>query len=126
MMTCKEVSRTIASDKLSAATWHRRLAVTLHLLMCRHCRRYAHQIQAMGEAARSLLGDSSQDPTMLQQLRNSILDQISSNKKQEPGASAGNARRHQRGGQLPGDDFNRSRRLRRRHRQLGRHHGSRR
>jgi len=76
MLTCKEVSRTIASDELSAASWRQRLAAKLHLLMCRHCRRYAHQIDQIGEAMRESLNDGSPDPESRNRLRSTILESL--------------------------------------------------
>ncbi|MGB3565088.1 MAG: hypothetical protein WBH85_15205 [Thermoanaerobaculia bacterium] len=78
MPTCREVSRSIAADELPAAGWRRRLSTKLHLLMCRHCRRYSRQLRAMGEAARHILSDKSPDPAAHQRLRSSILDQLPS------------------------------------------------
>ncbi len=76
MPTCKEVSRVIATDELATAGWRQRLSVKLHLLMCRHCRNYARQIQEIGEATRRLFGAHLQDDTSREDLRNSILDRI--------------------------------------------------
>ena len=56
MISCREVTRTISSGELEAAAWPRRLRVKLHLLMCRHCRRYARQLEKLGAAARDLWG----------------------------------------------------------------------
>jgi len=78
MPTCKEVSRSIAADELSTAGWRQRLSTQIHLLMCRHCRRYSRQLRAIGEAARNLLSDTPQDPGSRERLRSSILDQIPS------------------------------------------------
>ena len=61
----------IASDQLAGAGWGTRLTVRLHLLMCRHCRRYAAQLAAIGTAARSLL---QQDPGPPQELEKAILE----------------------------------------------------
>ncbi len=74
MLSCQEVSRSIASDELGTAGWRRRLSIKLHLLMCRHCRRYARQIDAIGSAARRLLGKDRLDPGSRERLRSSILD----------------------------------------------------
>ena len=79
MLTCKEVSRSIASDELGAVDWKRRLAVKFHLLMCRHCRRYARQIQEIGDAAKQVFGGDSPDQEARDRLRDSILDQIPTN-----------------------------------------------
>ena len=76
MQTCKEVSRTIASDELSGASWTQRMAVKLHLLMCRHCRRYANQIDQLGVAARDFLSDQPSETESREQLRSAILESL--------------------------------------------------
>lgn len=76
MLTCKEVSQSIAADELRAADWRHRLAVKLHLLMCRHCRRYSRQIREIGDAAQKIFGEDSLDPASHDRLRDSILDQL--------------------------------------------------
>lgn len=70
MMSCRQASRTIASDDLASAGWRRRLAVRLHLLLCRHCRCYAGQLAAIGDATRNL----QQDPGSLQDLEQTLLE----------------------------------------------------
>ncbi len=74
MLTCREVTRAIATDELSEAGIGRRLAVRLHLFMCRDCRRYAAQIRAIGEAARGLFGQTT-DSVGLEDLKARILSQ---------------------------------------------------
>jgi len=81
MLTCKEVSRSIASDELGAVDGKRRLAVKFHLLMCRHCRRYARQMQEIGDAAKQVFGGDSPDQESRDRLRDSILDQIPTSHK---------------------------------------------
>jgi len=74
IQTCKEVSRKIASDELCGASWSQRMAVKLHLLMCRHCRRYANQIDQIGEAAKDFFGDQPADPESRKRLRSAIVE----------------------------------------------------
>ena len=74
MLSCKEVTRKIASDELAEAGWRERLAVRLHLLLCRHCRRYVAQLRAIGAAARNLWWSRSQDPSTLERLERQILE----------------------------------------------------
>ena len=74
MLSCKEVTRKIASDELAEAGWRERLAVRFHLLLCRHCRRYAVQLRAIGAAARNLWGPRSEDAPSLERLEHEILD----------------------------------------------------
>ncbi|MEP6834290.1 MAG: hypothetical protein ABJB74_12920 [Gemmatimonas sp.] len=52
MLSCKEITRLCASEDIRQATFARRVEVRLHLLMCRHCRRYVRELSAIGVAAR--------------------------------------------------------------------------
>ncbi len=74
MLSCKEVARKIASDEFQGAGWRERLAVRLHLLVCRHCRRYKAQLRSIGTAARNLWGLHSEDPPKLDRLERQILE----------------------------------------------------
>ena len=74
MLTCKELAKVIASDEFADAGWKQRLGVRLHLLMCRHCRRYRTQLRAIGAAARQLFGRSQEeDQATLRRLERAIL-----------------------------------------------------
>ena len=73
MLSCKETARILASDTLEDLAWGRRLALRVHLLMCRHCRRYARQLRAIGAAARRLWGEESMDPSTLERLKRTII-----------------------------------------------------
>ena len=86
MITCKEISQTIASDQLETAGWRRRLAIKIHLLGCRHCRRYAGQIRALGLMARRNLSGKPIDSGARERLRDSILARMEADeeKKVEP------------------------------------------
>jgi anti-sigma factor ChrR (cupin superfamily) len=70
------VEQKIGSDEIRNAGFMERLAVNLHLLMCRHCRNYAKQIRAIGNAARDVFNRSAQDPDALAQLKNRIMDKL--------------------------------------------------
>jgi len=52
VVTCKEVSTLMAQDGLAKASFARRLAVHLHLAMCRQCRAFRRQLEAISQAAR--------------------------------------------------------------------------
>jgi predicted anti-sigma-YlaC factor YlaD len=54
MMTCKEVSTFVSTGDLQGASPARRFTVGVHLAMCRHCRAFRRQVQAIGDAARTL------------------------------------------------------------------------
>jgi anti-sigma factor ChrR (cupin superfamily) len=72
MLTCREVSTAVASGDLARLSWRGRLGVRLHLLMCRHCRRYAAQLAAIGNVVRRIYGD---EPP-LKALEESILNSL--------------------------------------------------
>ena len=86
MPTCKEVTRAISTDELSEAGIGRRLAVRLHLLKCRYCRRYAGQIRALGDAARGLFGKTT-DSVGLEDLKARILSQAPKGEGTENGVT---------------------------------------
>jgi len=74
MPSCREVSRAVASGELEQSGLWKRLGARLHLLMCRHCRRYARQIRAIGEATRELFKETAAaDHATVDRLRKAIL-----------------------------------------------------
>jgi len=54
MITCEEVSTLVSSGGLPAAPLTVRLGVRLHLAMCRHCRAFKRQLDAIARAAGAL------------------------------------------------------------------------
>ena len=73
-MSCRELANLIATDELAGAGWGRWMGVRMHLLMCRHCRRYARQMSALGVYARKHWGSEPLDPDALQRLERDILE----------------------------------------------------
>ena len=53
MITCHDVSTLVSTGGLSDAPLVRRLGVRMHLAMCRHCRAFRRQIEAIARAARA-------------------------------------------------------------------------
>ena len=74
MGCCKDITQELASDGFREASLWKRLTVRFHLLMCRHCRRYALQLRTIGEIARDLWGPQSEDPSTLEGLKREILE----------------------------------------------------
>lgn len=72
-MRCRDVARAIAAGELEQVPLGRRVAVRLHLLMCRHCRRYAAQIRAIGQAARELFREAPAEQAVVERLREAVL-----------------------------------------------------
>ena len=83
MLTCREVCRSIASEASETAGWRQRLSIKLHLLLCRYCRRYSRQIEAIGSAARVVFGPGPTEPKTRDRLRDSILERIPRNREDE-------------------------------------------
>jgi predicted anti-sigma-YlaC factor YlaD len=52
MQRCDEVTRAFAREEMRGAPLRKRLSVRIHLLMCRACRRYVRELDAIGEAVR--------------------------------------------------------------------------
>jgi hypothetical protein len=51
MLSCKEVSLLVSRSMDTSLTLRERLAVRLHLLYCRGCRRFRDQVQFLRRAA---------------------------------------------------------------------------
>ena len=76
MLNCKEVTESISSDQLLKTGWWHRLAVRVHLLMCRKCRRYQEQIRKIGAAARQMWRSQPEEAAVLERLEDQILNGI--------------------------------------------------
>jgi hypothetical protein len=74
MLKCREVEQKIGSGEIGNAGVMERFAVRFHLMMCRHCRAYARQIRAIGEAARNVFGLSPVDAKAVSQLKDRIMN----------------------------------------------------
>jgi len=61
MLRCNQVVALIASEEWRSAPLGRRLALGLHLAMCRHCRAYVASLRRIGDAARRLYRRESVD-----------------------------------------------------------------
>jgi anti-sigma factor ChrR (cupin superfamily) len=72
MLSCREVTRLIASDQLANSGWRTRLAVRIHLAMCEHCHRFRDQLRAIGLAATRLGTGPGEDAAVIQR----VLDRI--------------------------------------------------
>ena len=72
MLKCQDVEQKIGSDEIHNAGLMERLGVSVHLMMCRHCRNYARQLRAIGNAARSVWGGFPEDRDNLARLRDLI------------------------------------------------------
>jgi hypothetical protein len=73
MLRCKKLTEMVASDELTDAGLWLRLKIRLHLMMCRHCARYAAQIRSIGAKARERF-DSSEEQPDVEDLQRRILE----------------------------------------------------
>ncbi len=51
MLKCREVVHDTDLLLAQELSWHRRLSLRLHLMMCHHCRRYVTQLRRLLKAA---------------------------------------------------------------------------
>jgi hypothetical protein len=63
MMTCKEVSLKISTGELESARVPTKMAVWMHLAMCRHCRAFRRQLKSIGLAARRISDAFEREPS---------------------------------------------------------------
>jgi len=68
MISCKDVSTLLVSDRLESQKWSKRWEVRLHLAMCRHCSRFARQLRQLSAAARAMRLDLPADPDFEERL----------------------------------------------------------
>lgn len=68
MLQCREVEQKIGSDEILSAGLMERVAVRMHVAMCRHCSNYAKQLRAIRNAVRSVCEDRREDPERLNRL----------------------------------------------------------
>lgn len=61
MIRCRQVARLVSAGELSDSPLRTRVAVRLHLMMCRHCRRFLGQLAWLGDAARELVRGFERD-----------------------------------------------------------------
>jgi len=50
--TCIEISELLSEGMDRSLRWHERLAIRLHLIICKSCYRFSHQVQFLRKAAR--------------------------------------------------------------------------
>ena len=63
MMTCKEVSLKISTGDLETARMPTKMAVWMHLAICRHCRAFRRLLKSIGRAARRISEAFEREPS---------------------------------------------------------------
>ena len=82
MLRCKQVTAMVARDDLADAGPWLRLKIRLHLMMCRHCARYAAQIRAIGVKARARFHPSN-ERSDVEALQQRILESVRESKNEQ-------------------------------------------
>lgn len=80
MLRCKQVATMIGRGELEDAGPWLRLKIRLHLLMCRHCARYAAQVSAIGVSLRERFRPAKVPPD-LDDLQSRILKTANKSQK---------------------------------------------
>lgn len=62
MKSCKDVSYRLSTGDVAQAPLLERVAVWMHLAMCRNCRAFSRQLGAMARAARRRAGETEAEP----------------------------------------------------------------
>lgn len=62
MMTCKQAAMLMSTGVLDEAPLRTRLALRLHLSMCRHCRAFKRQIESLAKVGRALSSSQASEP----------------------------------------------------------------
>ncbi len=91
MQSCRDIAYLIASDGLEGAGWLTRLLVRLHLLYCKRCRRYAADLDTIGQVSRDTWNIASVDPQTVQRLEGVIMDQAFRKPGDRPPEASGDA-----------------------------------
>ena len=63
MFRCNDVSQKVSQSLDASLPFHHRLAVRMHLLMCRYCARFRRQLIMLRKVSRHMDGEPSMDET---------------------------------------------------------------
>lgn len=79
MLTCRDVSRALASDELHTAAFVRRWRLRAHLLMCERCQAFAEELKTLTATMKrvststpTLDGESAQANRVISRVRDSL------------------------------------------------------
>ena len=82
MLKCKEVVKVVSSDQ--PISLKQKIEIKMHLMMCRHCRRYQQQLNLLKNGFVRLLKlkYNSADPQKIDQIENKVLDKVNKRSNQ--------------------------------------------
>ena len=59
MLSCRDVVQLLGTDAIGQASLRQRVAVRLHLMMCRHCRAYQRSLRRLASLARQMIPEAA-------------------------------------------------------------------
>lgn len=62
MLRCEDVSRKVSQSMEATLPLHQRIAIRIHLMMCRHCARFRRQLIALRKISRSIETGTPAEP----------------------------------------------------------------
>lgn len=76
MLSCKDVVNAISKDPEN--NWAKNFKVRLHLFFCKHCSKYAKQIQILKNSAKNFFQSKNKqiDENKIKELENKILNKF--------------------------------------------------
>jgi hypothetical protein len=72
MLRCREVVELLATEGWRTAPLTRRVSLTLHLMMCRHCRAYRNALRRLGDVARGLYRTATPDARDVERMLDAV------------------------------------------------------
>lgn len=76
LTNCKELVERSTRGEFENASWLTKIFIRMHLVMCRHCRRYKRQMGLITQTVRSKAARAV-DPSQLEDLKKKIIDRLS-------------------------------------------------
>ncbi len=76
MVNCRDVARSLASGQQTDAGRRRSLAIRLHLLWCRHCRRYASQLALLVRVTKKSMQHGPEDLELKKSLQKTLQEAV--------------------------------------------------
>jgi hypothetical protein len=83
MLRCREVVDLVASDGWREAPLIRRLALAMHLTMCRYCRAYVRQLRRIAQVARELYTTTGADAETADRLAHAVKEAAEQGERSE-------------------------------------------
>jgi hypothetical protein len=64
MLSCKQASQLISQSLDRSLTLHERIALKLHLIICKYCKRFSQQVQTLRNAMRTMVDSIENNDTI--------------------------------------------------------------